>query len=96
MVIQALLRGMHDTDIRTRVLSRTQNEELKGLTDIVDYIAAEEASSASFSNMSPQIIAGQKSSYKKQNSHQSTPMDTPALSKCTHCGGKHQGNSGAD
>ena len=28
MVMQALLKGMHDTDIRTRVLSRTQNSEL--------------------------------------------------------------------
>ena len=28
MVMQALLKGMHDTDIRTRVLSGTQNSEL--------------------------------------------------------------------
>ena len=32
VVLQALLRGMHDKDIRTRVLSRTQNSELKELT----------------------------------------------------------------
>lgn len=30
VVLQALLRGMHDVDIRTRVLSRTQNDELSG------------------------------------------------------------------
>ena len=36
MVMQALLKGMHDSDIRTRVLSRTQNDELKDLTAIVD------------------------------------------------------------
>ena len=49
-MIQALLRGMHNVDIRTRVLSE-QNEELQGLSAIVDYIAAEEASSISFSKM---------------------------------------------
>ena len=47
VVIQAILRGMHNVDIRTRVLSE-QNEELQGLSAIVDYIAAEEASSISF------------------------------------------------
>ena len=50
VVIQAILRGMHNVDIRTRVLSE-QNEELQGLSAIVDYIAAEEASSISFSKM---------------------------------------------
>ena len=51
VVMQALLKGMHDKDIRTRVLSRTQNSELKELSEVVDYIAAEEASSASFSTL---------------------------------------------
>ena len=49
-MIQAILRGMHNVDIRTRVLSE-QNEELQGLSAIVDYIAAEEALSMSISNM---------------------------------------------
>ena len=51
VVLQALLKGMHDVDIRTRVLSRTQNNVLRRLDDLVDYIAAEEACSASFSNV---------------------------------------------
>ena len=42
VLLQSLLRGMNVTDIRTRVLSRTQNDELQGLAAIVDYIAAEE------------------------------------------------------
>ena len=50
VVIQAILRGMHNVDICTRVLPE-QNEELQGLSAIVDYIAAEEASSISFSKM---------------------------------------------
>ena len=61
-MIQALLRSMHDIDICTRVLSYTQNEELQDLSAIVGYIAAEEASSASFSNMVSLTLAGQKSS----------------------------------
>ena len=84
VVIQALLRGMHDVDIRTRVLSRTQNEELQGLSAIMDYIAAEEASSASFSNMVSHTLAGQKSSYKKQNSQNGSSQDSN-VSKCSHC-----------
>ena len=69
VVLQALLRGMHDKDIRTRVLSRSQTDELKGLSAIVDYIAAEEASSASFSSMSNvHTLAGTKSTYKQQAS----------------------------
>ena len=74
VILQALLKGMHDTDIRTRVLSRTQNDELSGLTAIVDYIAAEEASSASFSSMSSKnTIAASKSAYKQQNCSASYP-----------------------
>ena len=57
---------MNNADIRVQVLSRTQNDELKGLAAIVDYIAAEEASSASFSSMSAHTIGGQKYSYKKK------------------------------
>ena len=49
VVLQALLRGMHNADIRTRVLSRSQNNELSKLSQIVDYVAAEEASLSSFS-----------------------------------------------
>ena len=32
VLLQSLLRGMNVTDIRTRVLSRTQNDDLQGLT----------------------------------------------------------------
>ena len=96
VVMQALLRGMHDADIRTRVLSRTQNDELQGLSAVVDYIAAEEASTASFSCMSPtNTIALQKSSYKKQNSQQ-TPQADNVVTKCTHCGGKHPGTNNSE
>ena len=68
VVMQALLRGMHDKDIRTRVLSRTQNSELKELPEVVDYIAAEEASSASFSALSDTNTIAAQSSYRQQQS----------------------------
>ena len=92
VVLQALLKGMHDTDIRTRVLSRMQNNELFKLGDVVDYIAAEEASSASFSSFSnPSTIAGQFS-FKKQQQQQLRPSsDSPSGEKCTHCGRRHRG-----
>ena len=61
MIMQALLKGMSDTDIRTRVLSRTQNNELLTLHAIIDYIAAEEASSASFASLQhPHTVAANR------------------------------------
>ena len=97
MVLQALLRGMHDVDIRTRVLSRTQNDELSGLSAVVDYIAAEEASLASFSTISSShTIGAQKSTYKKQVSHGPAANGNPGMPKCTHCGGKHQGDQSVE
>ena len=66
MIMQALLKGMSDTDIRTRVLSRTQNNELMTLHAIIDYIAAEEASSVFFASLQhPLTVAANKSSYIK-------------------------------
>ena len=96
VVLQALLKGMHDVDIRTRVLSRTQNNELKKLSDVVDYIAAEEASSASFSTLnSAHTIAGQ-STFKRQQQQQlqqQQQQNNTDPSKCRYCGGRHPGDS---
>ena len=81
VVQQALLKGMNDSDIRTRVLSRTQNNELKDLTAVVDYIAAEEAAAASFSRLS-KTIAATKSSYKQQQTPSSGDRETLLLRRC--------------
>ena len=59
VVPQSLLKGMHDVDIRTRVLSRTQNDELKGLEAVM------KASLESFSRLTTNTIAAAKSSYKQ-------------------------------
>ena len=48
LVLHAILRGMFDEEIRTRVLSRHQNNELKTLPELIDYIDAEEVSTKSF------------------------------------------------
>ena len=96
VVLQALLKGMHDVDIRTRVLSRTQNNELIRLADVVDYIAAEEASSASFSslnNPTATTIAAQSTFRKQQQLLQRGTGDANTPNKCKHCGGRHAGDN---
>lgn len=89
MVMQLLLKGMHDVDICKRVLCRTENNELLDLMDTVDYIAAEEASSASFNTLlQPHTIVAGKSTYARQK--QAPAPSTTALRppcKCPVCGG---------
>ena len=88
VVLQALLKGMHRTDIRTRVRSRTQNNELSKLPEIVDYVAAEQASLSSFSTLqSPHTIAAQFS-YKQLHRK---PQDSLQNFKCRYCESKHPG-----
>ena len=59
----------------------------------MDYIAAEEASLASFSCLTTNTIAASKSSYKQLQSTLPDKSDSPALRKCRHCGNKHLGDS---
>ena len=94
VVLQALLKGMHDTDIRTRVLSRMQNNELTRLADVVDNIAAEEASSASFSSIRTANTVATQSAFKKLQLQLLKPTtgNLPA-EKCKHCGGRHAGDN---
>ena len=58
---------------------------------MIDYIDAEEVSSASFSGMSTtNTIAGAKSSYKQL---QARPQEKEGQARCKYCGGKHPGDS---
>ena len=91
VVMQALLKGMHDKDIRTRVLSRTQNSELKELSEVVDYIAAEEASSASFSTLNESNTIAAHSTYRQQQA--GSKVDQNKQDKCGYCGGRHGGDN---
>ena len=43
VVMQVIIHGLRDNDIRVRVLSRNTSGELTTLDKLVDYIAAEEA-----------------------------------------------------
>ena len=43
VVMQVLPKGMHDKDIRARVLTRTTTNELTTMQEVVNYVAAEEA-----------------------------------------------------
>ena len=96
VVMQALLKGIYNKDIRTRVLSRTQNSELKELSQVVDYIAAEEASSASFSTLSESNTIAANSSYKQQqvgSKMDQNRQDQSKQDKCGYCGGRHNGDN---
>ena len=93
VVLQALLKGMHDTDIRTRVLSRMQNNELTKLADVVDYIAAEEASSASFSSIGTANTVAAQSAFKKLQLHLKPTAGNLPVEKYKHCGGRHAGDN---
>ena len=61
------------------------------MLEITDYIAAEEASSASFSSLAtPHTIAAGKSLYKKLLHH---PEPVPSTTTCSRCGARHPGDS---
>ena len=68
VVLQVLLQGMQDKDIRARTLTQTANGKLKKLSDVVKYVAAEEAGilqSQDICHDSVGINAIRKSAYKR-------------------------------
>jgi hypothetical protein len=81
-----IIHGLANNEIKQRVLSRTGNDELKSLAELVSYIASEESSFSESSSSSPDPnlvghVGGRKSSYKKN------------LGKCNFCGGPRHTNS---
>ena len=70
-VLQVLLKGMADLEIRSRVLSRTSSGELLKLHDVIEYVGTEETSvteSRSMVHENPaQVAALKKSSYRKKD-----------------------------
>ena len=85
-----IIHGLANNEIKQRVLSRTGNDELKTLDDLVNYIASEESSFLESSSVStdPNLIGHlrqRKSSYKKN------------LTKCNFCGGpRHTSSNSAE
>ena len=51
VVMQVIIHGLRDNDIRVRVLSRNTSGELTTLDKLIDYIAAEEAGTAEASDL---------------------------------------------
>ena len=91
VVLQVLLKGMHDQDIRARVLTRTTGGELKDLQEVVSYISAEEAgltqSATILHDQGGHIGGVRRSSYRRQ---QSTPVQqstSDKSDKCRYCDG---------
>ena len=96
VVLQSLLHGMRDDDIRIRVLTRTTAGELTELTKVVDYIAAEEASINEGQSLANKVHAGmaviKKSAHRnKLNTQLRQTSQTPGATKCRNCGGQQHG-----
>ena len=85
LVMHCLLKGMADQDIRTRVLSRNQNNELETLSKVLDYISAEECSAQSFSSLPGSAVHNiafhSAAARKSYGAGISTEPDHPALSQ---------------
>ena len=67
VVKQVIIHGMGNIEIKQRVLSRCGNGELSTLSDLVDYVSAEEAAlteTASLSNPCNLVSRIRQSTYK--------------------------------
>ena len=88
VVLQVLLQGMSDKDIRARTLTQTANGKLKKLSEVIEYVAAEEAGilqSQDICHDNAGIGGLHKSAYKRGD-NQSYARD-----KCGYCGDKPHG-----
>ena len=100
VVLQVLLKGMHDQDIRARVLTRTTGGELKELQEVVSYIAAEEAGltqSATILHDQGGHIGGVRRSSYRQGQRQQRQGTLQRTDKCGYCDGpQHTSSDPAD
>ena len=89
VLLQVLLQGMADKDIRARTLTQTANGKLVKLSDVIEYVAAEEAGI-----LQPQDICHEsagvggirKSAFKRGETQQQTNRN-----KCGYCGDQSHG-----
>ena len=85
VVMQVLLHGMRENDIRSKVLSRNTTGELLELNQAVDYIEAEEAGLTEASNLHDHsTIHAIRSGYKQEKEFEKR-------TKCRYCGGPRHG-----
>ena len=86
VIMQLVIHGMRDSDIRVRVLSRNTNGELTELAKLVDYIHAEEAGRNESTDLMTEdgsVNAIRRSSFHKLK-HSDGPG--PKENKCKYCG----------
>ena len=88
VVLQVLLHGMRDNNIRSKVLSRNTTGDLSGLHRTIDFIEAEEAGYQEASNIHEhsQLNTIRKSTYKQIKSEVNKK-------RCGYCGGQRHGQS---
>lgn len=93
VVLQVMLHGMRDNEIRSKVMSRNTTGDLIGLHKTVDFIEAEEAGSQEASDIHEhsQVNAIRRSTYQKLRSEEQKKQ-------CGYCGGSKHGatNSSAE
>ena len=85
VVHQIIIHGMHNNEVRVRVLSRNTSGELKTLDKLVDYIAAEEAGTSEASDLmsDSNIVGGIR---RQSNYHQQKPyLLYIYASTCQYC-----------
>ena len=93
VVLQVLLQGMRDQDIRARTLIQTAAGKLSKLSQVVEYIAAEETGimqSRDICHETIDVSGVRKSAYKKEEGQPRAP-----LRKCGYCGLAPHGNNSA-
>ena len=85
VVMQVLLHGMRENDIRSKVLSRNTTGELLELHQAVDYIEAEEAGLTEASDLHDHsTVHAIRSGYKQDK-------ELEKKTKCQYCGGSRHG-----
>ena len=111
MVLQVILQGMSDQDIRARTLIQTAAGKLKKLSEVIEYIAAEETGIMQSKDMCHEyadVNGIRKSSYKQgerdngfgdsRDDHRSQNGGAGGnghKAKCGHCGEASHGNNSA-
>ena len=88
VVLQVLLHGMRDNNIRSKVLSRNTTGDLSGLHKTIDYIEVEEAGYQEASNLHEHIQVNtiHRSTYQQLKSEEKKR-------RCGYCGGQKHGDS---
>ena len=93
VVLQVMLHGMRDNEIRSKVMSRNTTGDLVGLHKTVDFIEAEEAGSQEASDIHEHshVNALRRSTFQKLRSEEQKKQ-------CGYCGGSKHGptNSSAE